>query len=326
VTEGLSEVRLPVWAICLVYVGETFAKLVDGVPSKYLTVSLCLPRVDYAAAFVGLGIVKNSLSAPDVSSTENRMKKLVGQWVVLKKELRGACVGRLEHDEDTLEYKIVHFKKQLPNPNSMTQEQWRNYSPPQSLALKTVLRPQDLDKVQAAGREFNEERSVGKHQVKKILSQDSSSTVLGHLLECDFKETAVGESGCIFTVYGSKARIAEEWAESLFREREAYVQSILRPKGCKEYEGSFRCGVEGLRSRMSDDNGSIAIIEAGRSLADQLVEGKARHRIILVGRNTPSYNESASLIMGDFDSRSEDCLAFADFTSKSIHCLSYYHQ
>ena len=298
--------EIPLWAANLVAVGEKIGAVADEEKERRLTVTLCLPRVDYAAVLLGLGIVRQHFNSSSPRYDEERMKSLIGHYVSFESDAR-TIVGFVEYCEIFKDFKVTCYKRE-------------------SAAFSIVLSQNDWAKVKPTGRDFNPKRRVGNGQIRGIKEQNLSISMLSRLTGCEFSEAFLRDCGCLFTIYGNKTRIDLELSGSLFEGEEACLEKILRPKGHVEYEDSFHCSIEGHKSKMDHFNDTMVIIESGRSLSDQLAATQKLNRIILLGRNSVNYDECAAQVMETFANRRASGPESSPDLPASIRCLSFYHQ
>ena len=297
--------ELPPVALALVSLGVEIASLANANELRF-TIVLCLPFVDYAASLIGLGLIKERLALPNTESAEDRLHTLIGQWVSFKKN--GAThVGILEHCPIDRTYEIRVSKKQ-------------------GQTLWEVPAADQLHLVQPTGREFNPNRKLSQNQVHKVHRQNDAIITFGNLLECDLRESALTESGDLFSIYGNKARIFNELDLPMFANDEGYLGKVLRPMEDISYENSFHCSIQSSRNPITKEPGEIIIIEASRSLPDQLVSSRHLNRMILLGRNMPEYNDLAGLIHQEKSLGSGNGPNLKTSLTPSIKILSFYQR
>lgn len=297
------EHQIPEWARSLAVLGEKLVELVDQEKPHRLTLALCLPCMPYAAAFIGIGVVKKRFSGLSCISHKERLESLVGDWVSIEKGNQ-TRVGILEFDsgDNTFQIKI------------------------QKHGLWELLDEKDWPQVMPTGRDFNPNRRLSQRQKEKVENQNRSISILSDLFSYDLWEAALERSGKIFTIYGNKTRLNQELSESLFEENEASLGKVLRPEGHPDYGESFHCALESSRYAMPEGQGELVILEAGRTLPDQLAASHHLHRVVLLARNAADYEECAGLMMKQSSLRiSKDPMLDLKLPS-SIGILSFYHK
>jgi hypothetical protein len=317
--------RMPSWTRVLMRFGEQCSRSVAETPDSRLTLALCLPRVNYAAAFFGLGVIKSKYPVTRVETQDQRLQDLVGKWVCLELETATTNVGILEYCKVSQKYKLRIYQKKLPSPDSMSEEKWRKYTPPKSNALWIVLDPQNYGKIQPTGKNFNATKTVSKTQVKKIKAATVSISNLGDLFDCDFRLPLNSGSELIFSIYGNKQRILEEISSSLYAWKETRLAEVLKPKIALSENADFHCDVKSSKEEMTGNDRTIVVIEADRSLPDRLVASRGFNRVVILGRNSASYEESAASLNQEFDIRTRDYGQFHSEVS-AIKTLSFYQR
>lgn len=314
---------LPKWALGLVSTGELISRNAKENADKKLTVALCLPRVDYAAAFLGLGIMKARCTSGNSDGEQERLKQLVGKWVSFESP-RKTAVGILEHCEDSEEFSIRLYSK-IPKEESMTEEEWKNFQPPKVTAAWTVLMPKHYSKVHPTGRAFNEQRRVGTNQIQSVVSQNHSVTTLNKLLGTNFAEAFPEMTKSPFCIIGNKSRIQNELTDPLFENEKTCLAEILRPGYLAKYSDSRCCDILSARALNTDGSPSVVMTEGSRNLADTLVSSRGTNRIILLGRNSPAYEESVECLMDEFSIRKTEAPEIKSESSTAIITLPFYH-
>jgi hypothetical protein len=295
---------IPIWAKTLTALGERFAILAADHKSPRVTLALCLPCIDYAAAFLGIGILKARLSASSIVSQKDRLDSLLGQWVIFK-GTRQTDVGILEFCPASNSFKIRLEKHGL----------W------------TVLEEQYWDRVRPTGREFNLNRRPGHKQVEKIEEQNRSISILSDLFEFNFWGGALEKSGSFFSIYGNKTRVNQELSEPLSRNFRASLGELLRPEGYLNYGETFHCTLETNRTPISDDGETaLVLIEAGRSLPDQIAKSRNLNRVVLLARNAAVYQYCAEIMMQQSSLRTGACPALDIELPDSLEILSFHHR
>ena len=296
---------LPEWGTALVKLGGQFASKVRQNPSRRITIALCLPCLDYAAAFVGLGIIGKPNDTSSGDSMEERMKGLLGKDVSFKVGDR-TLVGVLSWCSMERVYQIEVKRKNL------------------ATGLYEI-EPDCWAKVHPVGRELNRNRRLSPRQVQAIADQNSTIGKIGLMTGCDLWEPVLGESGKIFSVYGNKSRITREISESLFPAKSICLEKILRPEGFTGCDDSYHCAVESGRSAIDGEEGAMVIIEGGRTLPDQLAASRRFNRVILIERSAANYEDSAAAVMEQASLRIDENSGIEVQLPGSIRILSFCH-
>lgn len=321
----LSVEHLPNWAYNIIAAGELVAKKINEDADKKVTLALCLPRADYAAVFLGLGIMKAHCTSSNSNSEQERLKQLVGKWVSLEGSNKKATVGILEHCEERKEFSIRLYSR-IPKEESMTEDEWKNFQPPKITKAWRVLVPKHYSSVQPTGRTFNEKRRVGKNQLESVVSQNHSISTLNKLLGTNFVEAYPEMSKNPFCIIGNKSRIQNELTDPIFGNDATCLAEILRPGCLPKYSDSHCCDILSARAFNADASPSIVIAEGSRNLADTLVSSRGSNRIILLGRNSPAYEESVESLLDEFSIRKTDAPEIKFESSTAIISLPFYHK
>jgi hypothetical protein len=284
------------WIDYLVEIGQFIASIAKDSENNNVTVVLCLPRVDYAAAFIGVGIIKASHVENRVSANEVPLHQWIGNWVTFENNDGTNIVGVLEYCKDRSEFKIRHYKRKIPNLANMTLEERAAYMPPQSGGLWDILQKSDWSRVTPIGREFNEGRRVGSHQINRVINTNKSIANISKFLDFDFSKLNISTNKTIFDIYCNKSRITMEISDSLSSDSDAILSEILKPKESNLDTSTHYCEIKSNKIELNSIRGSIMLIESGNLLSDHLVQSRRFNRVILLGRNMPNYQESAHLI------------------------------
>ena len=315
------------WIDYLIYIGEFIQALSAKDKAKNITIALCLPRIDYAAAFIGLRILKGSNvnSEAKIADAVNAppLHQWVGKWVAFQTKAGQDIVGILEYCSNFNEYKIRHYKRKMPNLADVTLEERAAYRPPTSGGLWDILQPSDWPRVTPAGREFNEARRVGSHQIERVVNTSKTISNLSKFLDFDFSKLNIITNKSIFDIYCNKSRITREISESLSSDSDAILSEILKPKESSfDRTSGHYCEIKSNKIEVNSIKGSIMIIESGNLLSDHLVQSRSCNRVILLGRNTPHYQESAHLINQEYGVSSND-IKIKRFSKPEIPVLAF---
>lgn len=278
--------------------GYQFAETSEANPGKKMSLALCLPRIEYAAVLIGLGILKQRWSIEQEKSQEKRLMDLIDHWVCYEPKKGLGVVGILEFDKDSNQFKIRHFRR-TPDSLSKTSEEWRRWKPKagQAVASWTVLQPKQFARVHPAGSEFDPSKPVGTRQTKKIVSQNSSIVGIGSLIGADLTEKTLESGGERLCFVGNKSRIQTEISSPLLLKKDFRLEEVLRPDDDPRYELTSHCSIRSHRSQLNGDTRGILFLESCRNIGDLLATTRASSRIILLARNLPDYEESASLLL-----------------------------
>jgi len=304
---------MPQWPNALANLGKAvFAASEDG-KLPPLTIALCLPRLDFAALFIGVGIISKYLAFAQSQSEENRIKDLIGRSVILELENGKKIGGRLEYCEDSHKYKVCEYVKTKK----------KKFNLGESVSIKHVLNEKHWNGVRPSDLEFNSERSVSPAQIDRSCSRTSSLALLGPIFDIPPNASA-NEAKCLFSAVGNKSRMHDELEQDLLKESASSLRAILRPLSLSEYDSSFRCRLESRDFRVLDDSG-IMIAEASRCLGDLLHYSKKKHRVVLLGRNSADYQECSNLVRDAFERRKNLILNVGINLPKAFRSLAFHH-
>jgi hypothetical protein len=314
------------WATTLIALGQFLAEIKGATLARKSTFALCLPRIDYAAAFFVTGIIKQSHQGEPVHDQLARLQKLKGRWVSFVEGGRTG-VGLLEKVPEDIrdQCKILHYKKKLPDFESMTEEERKRYVPPRSGGLWSLLRADKWSSIKPVGRDFDSHKGARSNQVVKATKQSSRIQAFNRYFSTDLGDEILSSRRSHVWIYGNATRIHSEVFETLIPNEDLRLAEILRPDSHAEYAASAHCSIAAGKS-ISLEADSMVVLEAGRCLADQLAATERCHRTILLGRNSPSYDESAQLVMDAYARRHADDAPQPDLSCPiSIKYLFFYH-
>src|SRR5262249_38088792 len=132
------------------------------------------PRINFAAALIAIGVIKRTHQGDAVDNQLARLKKLKGCWVSFVEGGR-TSVGLLEKvPEDTRGHcSILHYKKKLPDFDSMSEEQRKRYIPPKSGGLWSLVSADNWPSIKPTGRDFDCQKGARAAEVAKANRQSS---------------------------------------------------------------------------------------------------------------------------------------------------------
>jgi hypothetical protein len=188
----------------------------------------------------------------------------------------------------------------------MTLEERAAYRPPPSGVLWDILQKSDWSRVTPIGREFNEGRRVGSHQINRVINTNKSIANISNFFDFDFSKLDIRNTKSIFDIYGNKSRITREISNSLSSDSDAILSEILKPKERNLDKSTHYCEIKSNKIELNSTRGSVMLIESGNLLSDHLVQSRRFNRVILLGRNMPNYQESAHLITQEHSMRAHD--------------------
>lgn len=341
-----SWIEKPTWIENLISVGESADSIISenrlnksetseyalksSTKSRLITVALCLPRIDFSAILVALGVIKNQLKLNAGISDRNKLHKLIGNWVSYQPPNTRPVVGVLEYNPDENEetrYSIRLYAK-TPAPESMTVNEWQAYTPPSVKASWQVVLPKYYNRVYATGKKFNSERRVGKNQISKLYHQNKSLASLGDLLESDFTDAVGGSHETLVYMIANKSRVSRELKEPLIKgDPSTYLEEVIRPKWNPQFEKSYLTEILPAHPEILYNLGKFVIIESSRSTADHLRATRNCNRILLLPRNAAHYEDSSNILLGEFSLHNANSfLLNTSAQSAAIIIRSFYHK
>jgi hypothetical protein len=305
--------QFPQWPIALANLGKVVFASAEEQKLPPFTIALCLPRVDFAAVFIGVGIISKHLSVAELLSDEQRIKGLIGQNVFFETRNGRKIVGRLEYCEISYDYKVCEYSKTKKN----------SLKAGDSVSKKHVLNKKDWNTVQPTDCKFDLERGASRIQIDKSLTRMSNLDSLGPIFDIP-RDSGIYEARCLFSAVGNKSRLYDELDQNLQEDAPSSLRGIVRPQSLPEYESSFRCRLESRDYQMQDGCG-ILIAESSRSLGDLLHGNRNKHRIVLLGRNTADYGECSNLVRDAYARRTNGMPNLTSDLPEALRSLAFYH-
>jgi hypothetical protein len=322
---------LPCWAEALVKLGFIFARDIELYPLSHATLAISLPRIEFAALFIALGVLKWKAGKGAQQEGVDKLRSMLGTWVSY--ESNGITrVGRLDYVPQSADYciKILEFKgRKLPNFEELSFEARKNYNPPKSGGLWHFVTPPFWPTVKPVGREFNEERGARADQVKRIASAARNSEVTEKIVGPGRQHWLMTSREKPVCIFGSKSRLAEELYEniSLARSSDKFrLSDLLRPVGANEYAASSHVLIGSCANMAQVDSETICVIEAGRLLEDNLRSSSGNNRVVLLAHSVPSYEQTAHIVKNAYFRRMADFVLEFGYRLTHIETLSFSHK
>jgi hypothetical protein len=303
--------QFPQWPISLANLGKNLYEAVKDKSSPPFTFALCMPRLNFAALCIGVGILCKHINSAKSSSEEQKIKELLGQSVIFNKGTK-KIGGILEYCEIRNSYKILQYDRTKK----------RKLKPGDSLAKAVVLARNEWNAVRSADFEFSLERGASKAQIERLSVRLSALEALAPVFGIP-NDADANEAKCLFTVAGNKTRVLDELTQDLQVGTFSCLKGILRPQSFPEFASSFRCRLESSKCQITDDSG-ILIAEASRSLGDLLRSSRSKHRVVLLGRNSAEYEECSNLILDAFRSRKNGMPDVIYDLPQTLRVLAFY--
>jgi len=330
-SDGSTGRLLSPWAEALVKLGFTFARALELHEQSNATLAICLPRIEFAALLLALGVIKWKTSKASPKEGLERLHALVGTWVSY--EHNGVTkVGRLDQvpqNEDGY-VRILEFKgKKVPNFEDMSLEERKRYIPPKSAGLWHLVESEWWATIKPVGREFDDQRGAPAHQVARIAGAARNSSIVEKLIGSGAEYWLMTSREKPIRIIGCKSRLDGELQEDIpLADNSGTLKLIpmLRPAGSEEYAASSHIWVGSCTKMQCVDPESICIIEGGRLLEDNLIASSRNSRVVLLGRNAPSYEEAAQIVKNAFLHRSKEFTVNCVKVPLHIKVLSFIHK
>jgi hypothetical protein len=322
---------LPPWAQALVEMGFAFARGVEALSQSNATLAVCLPRIEFAALFTALGVIGWRIGKADPKEGLERLRAMLGTWISF--EVGGAFkVGRLEHvpEDEKGPVRILESKgKKPPNFDDMSLEERKKYTPPKSCGVWHLVEPRWWSTIKPVGREFNEARGARAGQIKQVAVTARNTGAVERLLGLGAEHWLLTSQERPVCIFGCKSRLDAELKEDIplaDNSEKNKMSALLRPAGCQEYAASSHVRIETCAKIGSVASESVCIIEAGRSLEDNLRGSSENNRIILFGRHAPSYEQIAQAVQNAFYCRKAEFVIDSVNTPIQIKFVSFIHK
>jgi len=316
---------IPSWPGALVNLGEELFSLSCKDPERRITLAVCLPRVDYAGLFIGLGILTGRTKATQTSDFEKKMAALRGKYVIFQPLTGRNKAGILNFSESTGNYSVRHFNKKTPNFEDLPLEKRLRYRPPAVASSSTILHRADWEHVHPAGKSFNPTRRVSRTEVERICTQLSKLSKLASLFSSSILLNGPDGGKSVFTLVGNRTRLLSEMSADLLPANEACLEGVLRPQGNPNYAESFNCKIDTCRSFLLGGAEGVLVFEATRHLGDHLVASRNHCRVILLARNSADYEDCAGQIIEQRTLVNRENPAVQTELPLSIRYLAFFH-
>jgi len=317
----------PAWTHGLIRLGYAFAKRSPAEASQRITFGFCLPRIEFAAFLISLGIIKfHSAKVAPMEGLEN-LRSLYKSWVSYRVngEMRVGLLDRIPNDEDG-EAIVIDFKGRIFREfEEMTLEERLNYVPPKSGGCGHVLSQKDWLTIKPIGREFRQERGARRDQVRRI--EAKLSTQSEELIGRGAADWLLSSKDKPIEIFGCKSRLEAELQEDIpygLESSNFKFSDLLRPAGMDVayprtvIKSQFKIG--------PSDSNSPRIIEANRTLQDNLQASMGNNRIVLLSRSEPSYEDAAQILKAAFHERAEDFPLSGIHPPVHIKVLAFRHR
>lgn len=295
----------PEWARYLVRVGWHVAEHDRNNP---LTVAVSLPRIDFAAAFLSLGIALATVAKTAAATGVDGWRALVGRRVKYVNAYGHVAEGvLLEPDDSYPEYL------------------WVNKG-----GLKTNVCPEHRPTIQLAPIQM---RSAGKRKPSREnrpIDADAAFDALAKL----FSPVQVADwlsNGAVTTaVVGRKARLEEELSihTSLWTDRNGdsiSLRALLQIASSPEASGHSKALLLPVTSFEDCDVAGPVVIEASSIVNSHLDRVSSHNCIVPLGRNAAWYTDAMEAIMNRYYHRKQPDAAIPFRAPPHIYTLAFHH-
>ena len=288
------------WENSLIQLGYKFS--VNTFESAGCVLVVCLPRLDFSSSLLSLGALG---AIYDNAANSINIDNLIGKNVTYYDKSKRK-IGRLESIEDisgVMYANIVHHKNTKGNSRSLSeligQSKW------DQIALAKNQSGEEDEGKNSSSQELNPlkltERSSGDFYYEKLEKMFGNGF-------CAWLMKQSNQN--LFLLPESQRRIDEELSYN-----EVYLNSI----------GNVNLG-KVLKNRLKlvkygDRNTSIShidLIESSPTISDYLENNKESSKIVILGRNQPSYDDNASFVNSYLDSYEPGELNFEIKLSRAI--------
>jgi hypothetical protein len=287
-------VPMPNWAISLTEIGRFMDVRRSQNAHLPTVIGVCLPRIDYAALFIGLGILLGARDGPSshASPEMDRLKKMLGAAVAYQKNER-THLGILESiDEGDNTATIVERNSQKPKIKTNS-----SFIPEVREQRFTIqVRQCDWAKIHASVTPFDLEKGATKRQTGKAATQHSHNITIASVFSQEVADRIGSSDKPMATAYVEKQRFSEECSGTILGTTAGQILAgdALNTESQREGSGIQVCTAS---SAIAADCADLLVIEAGRRLGDQLAELGGRKAIVLLARNRAGYKESAANLL-----------------------------
>ncbi|MBT64844.1 MAG: hypothetical protein CML13_16725 [Puniceicoccaceae bacterium] len=323
--------KLPVWAKNYIKIGRTFSCQTKSSPSNHpSTLALCIPKIDFAAAFIALGVTIDASEAFTANYNLEELKTMIGSWVSFQGR-RSREIGMLKSvpESNTEMITVTMYKKKLPDLSKLPPEKARAYSPPACKSCEAQLIEKLWHTIQPVVNSDNLELETGSRtRAHRIGSNHDRTKRIQSIFNSNQARWITGTSNIETTLIGNKARLTEEITTPIrFNDStdKTKLESIIRPVSNPSFKGTEHSSIISNSRLKSTDFDGIYIIEGGPNLHDALRATKDKNRIVLIERCSPSYYNCAATIREGYTERAADFDFSYSNPSNAIVTLGFKH-
>jgi len=296
------ESAIPGWAACLMELGMFVARQVPAQckTGETLTIALCLPRAEYAALFLGCGVVLGAAVAgkKDYRDLHSQVKQLKGSSVsiIYRKSWKSKCGEGVERKTEIGALKdIENDDKNGAQVVLLTGTKGNS---------KLIVRLENVLSMMKTAHQINLDRRRSLRQFQQAQESHELKAALFSTFGRSVANWLVTNQQPVVSIVGVKQRILSECALEIAADRNDLVQ-MLDVIGLQRPESNIAHSV--LESQR-DPGGTcdIAVVEAGRGLVDTLQKIKAPVRFVILDRSSLVYEETADSVLTLFNTRRKD--------------------
>lgn len=283
--------------------------------SETLTIALCLPRIEFAALFLGCGVVLGtaSLVKKDYSDLLSQLKHLKGRGVsvIYRKRWKSKCDGGVERKTE-----IGVLEDIDADGKSGAQVVLLTGTKTKSkliIPLENVL--------SLMPHQINLDRRPTIRQIQRAQDVHALKAALFSCFGRSVANWLVTNQQPVVSIVGVKQRILSESALTIAADKNDLVQisDVIRLQS--QGANIAHAVLESQRAPVGAC--TIAVVEAGRGLVDILQSIKAPIRFVLLDRSSLAYEETADSVLSLFNTRKKDSdIKWPSFVS-SIQTMAF---
>lgn len=282
---------IPNWARTLTEIGSFMAVRGSQTNARPSVVGVCLPRIDYAALFVGVGIfVGPSGGATDENPQEvNRLEKMLGTAVAYRINEK-THLGILESINKVENTAIIveRSKKADASTDGIPDVRERRFA--------IEVKESNWPKIHVSGTSFNLEKGASKRQTGRAATQHNHNITIAKVFSKAVAERIILSENPLAAAFVEKHRFGDECKGTILGTSGGRISAGDALNNDSQREGSgFR--VFSASSTIAEDCPGLLILEAGRRLGDQLAQLAGRRAIVLLARNRAGYKEAAANLL-----------------------------
>ena len=323
--------KLPTWAMTFIEIGKAFAQKTKlETTANPSTLALCIPKIDFAASFIALGVTTNSSNEYNVGYKLDELRGMQGSWVSFQGK-RTREIGWLSFVPENENGMIVitMYKKKLPNFSKISREEARTYTPPKCNSCEELLIAKRWHSIQPVidSNNLEVEKGVSTRAYRTGSNQDRTKHVES-IFSVNQAQWITQTSNIETTLICNKARLIEEISLPIrFNDstEKIKLESVLRPASMPSFKGSEHSLIIPNSRLNNTELYGVCIVEGGLNLHDALRATRAKNRIVLIDRCAPSYYNCATTLREAYAEREADFNFSYSTLFNSIITLGFKH-